>query len=375
MPAPLTVAHLIDANLDTSFFRALVAHRDRTRFEVMVGSLAPAGALQGRMQALGAPTFSLSARGRAEYALAVLRLVRLLRRGDVAILHAHCFDPTLVGLMAARLARVPFVFTRHHSDHNIRLGKKWHTRLDGFCARRADRAIAVSEATRKIMLDVEGARAANISVVYNGIEALEQPRPACVTALRGEFAQDGACLCLVLARLHEEKGHLVLFDALPRLRERVGAVRVLLAGEGPHGEWFEREARARGLGECVRFLGRRADVADLIGAADVVVLPSLAESFGFVLVEAMSLGKPVVGTTTGGVPEVVRDGETGLLVPPGDASALAVAIARVLESPDWARTLAEAGRTAALRFTAEAMVRGYERVYEELLAAKTVSRG
>jgi glycosyltransferase involved in cell wall biosynthesis len=170
----------------------------------------------------------------------------------------------------------------------------------------------------------------------------------------------------MIARLHEEKGHRFLFAAVPEILARVPGVTFLLVGEGPHQAELEAEVQARGLGPVVRFLGRRNDIPELIKLATVVVLPSLAESFGFVLAEAMSLGTPVVATRIGGIPEVVSDGETGLLVPPRDATLLADAICRVLDNQTWAKALGRAGKARAALFSVERMVRGYERVYERV---------
>jgi glycosyltransferase involved in cell wall biosynthesis len=362
------ICHMIDINIDCPFYRSIARHHSRDRFQVMIGSIAPAGPLQQAMLELGAKTFSLKAKRRWQYPLAILRFVRLLRREKVACLHAHCFDPTFIGLVAARLAGVKFVFTRHHSDHHIRIGKRWHTRIDAWCARLADHVIAVSEATRCIMIEVEGVPEHQITVVYNGMDLLGEPAPESVARVRQELGLGREPVCLMLARLHEEKGHRFLFEALPEILSRVGPLAVLLGGDGPHRGALEAEVRARGLQHCVRFLGRRDDVPELISLASLVVLPSLAESFGFALLEAMSLGKPVVASMTGGIPEVVADGETGLLVPPADSQALAEAICRVLQDPEWAQSLGAAGRHRAAAFGFEPMIRGYESIYERVIA-------
>lgn len=361
------VCHLIDANVDTAFFRSIARHQDRERFPVMIGSVAPPGPLQEAMTRLGTSTFALGATKRWQYPAAVARLAKLLRRNRAALLHAHCFDPTFLGLLAARLAGVPFVFTRHHSDHNSRLGKKWHTRIDAWCARHADGVIAVSEATRRILVEIEGVPGGHIRVVHNGMEPMRQPTAADQTRLREELGLDGKLVLLTVARLHEEKGHRFLFDALSHITACVGPVSVLLAGDGPHRRQLQEDVRCRGFDRTVRFLGKREDVPGLLDLASVFVLPSLAESFGFVLVEAMSQGVPVVATTTGGIPEVVLDGQTGLLVGPGDAPALAKAVCRVLADRAYAARLGAAGRRQAERFTFERMIRGYETFYQQIV--------
>lgn len=359
------VIHLIDTTLDTTYFRSIARRHDPDRFPVRIGSIHPPGPLQQGMAKLNTPTFSLGVARRTGYAVAIQRLARLLRK-ERALLHAHCFDPTLVGLLAARLARAPFVFTRHHSDHNLRLNKPWHVRIDSWCARKADHVIAVSEATREIMTRVERVPASQITVVYNGMEPLPTPSEAAVEATRAKLGLNGEAVCLMVARLHEEKGHRYLFQAIPEIRARVGPVTFLLAGDGPERAELEAEVARRGLSDCVRFLGRRNDMSELYSLADVVTLPSLAESFGFAVLEAMSFGKPVVAADTGGMPELLQ-GEAGVVVPQADAAALGAGIARVLSDPEAARRMGEAGRRRAAHFTFERMIRGYEAVYERVL--------
>ena len=361
------VVHLIDANMDTAYFRSIVSHADSERFPVAIGSLAASGTLQESMTRLGTRTFALGAASRLGYPLAAVRLAARLRAWRAGLLHAHCFDATAVGLLAARLARVPFVFTRHHSDHNLRLHKKWHTRVDSFCARHADHVIAVSEATRRILLDVEGVPPPHLLEIRVLAEPLEQVDVDAVTQVRHDLGiDDGVRVCLTVARLHEEKGHDVLFRAIPRIVEECGATVFLLAGDGPHRAAMERTVAEFGISEHVRFLGRRSDVPALLGLADVAALPSLAESFGFAALEAMSLGVPVVASATGGLPEVVSDGVTGIIVPMGDACALAAAVVRILKDRELAATFGRAGRQRSCLFTAEQMLRGYEQVYHTL---------
>jgi glycosyltransferase involved in cell wall biosynthesis len=370
------VCHLLDkdVNLDTPYFWSIARQHDHGRFPVMFCTTASAGALQKSLNEAGTPQFSLGATGRLHYPMAILRLARLLRRERVSILHAHFFDPTFIGLVAAKLARVRFVFTRHHSDHNTRLGKKWHSRIDALCGRGADHVIAVSEATRQIMVEQEGVPAHQITTVYNGMNSLREPSRVDIEKVRRELGLGDEPVLLMLARLHEEKGHRFLFEAIPEILATVGKVTILLAGEGPHRSDLEREVRARGLQNTVRFLGRRTDVPELITLASVLVLPSLAESFGFALVEAMSLGKPAVASTAGGIPEVVVNGETGLLVPPADSKALADAICRVLNTPGLAQTLGNGGRKRASLFTFDRMILGYEEVYERVCKRAFIGR-
>jgi glycosyltransferase involved in cell wall biosynthesis len=170
---------------------------------------------------------------------------------------------------------------------------------------------------------------------------------------------------LVPARLDPLKGHEFLFEAAREL----GGVQVVLVGDGPERLRLQALAHELGIAERVAFLGFREDVPRLLESADVVVLPSLAEGLPLAALEAMAAGTPLVATAIGGTDEAVVDGVTGLLVPPGDASALAAAVNRVLKEPEEARQRAEAAAArVASDFTADRMVAKVESLYEELLA-------
>ena len=221
------------------------------------------------------------------------------------------------------------------------------------------------------MVEVERVPAHRITVVYNGMEPMNPVPDEARARTRLELGLEDNPVCLMVARLHEEKGHRFLFEAIPSILARVGKATFLLAGDGPHRAQLEQEVAARGLQDCVRFLGRRNVMPALISLSAVVMLPSLAESFGFALVEAMWLGKPVVGSRVGGIPEVVQDGKSGLLVPPGNSEDLAEAVIRVLRNRELALALGQAGRARAEIFSIERMIHGYERIYDRLRGAES----
>ena len=177
-----------------------------------------------------------------------------------------------------------------------------------------------------------------------------------------------AHLLLMVGRLHPEKGYAYLFRAMADLKPRTDRPFLLLvAGKGPFEEAYREEVRSLGCADVVRFLGFRGDVPDLMAAADLVVLPSVAEAFGLVLTEALYLGTPVVATRVGGIPEIVTDGADGVLVPPAESRALAEAIAGLLDDPKRRARMAGAGRDKVRdRFRFEDMVRAYEAIYEEM---------
>ena len=363
------VLHLFDQpiNLNSRYFRAIGERHDHQRFPVTFVLVDDGFDRAEAAARLGAPVQTLGVNSRWLYPLAILRLAKIARAANAAFVHGHFFYPTIMGLGGARLAGCRFVFTRHHSDHHTRIGKRWHTRVDALCANWSDQAVAVSEETRRLMIEVEGVDARRVTTVYNGMEPLLAPTSAAVEALKRELGIAHDRVVLMIGRLHEEKGHRYLFDALPRVLKEVGPLTVVIAGDGVERSRLEADVVGRGLGSVVRFVGWRLEIPELITLSSLVVLPSLAESFGFAVLEAMSLGRPVVAAATGGLREVIEDEKNGLLVPPRDSGALAEAMIRVLRDPGLTARLGAAGRESAAVFSFERMMSGYESVYSACL--------
>jgi len=238
-----------------------------------------------------------------------------------------------------------------------------------------DRLIAVS---RSIVakLHAEGRAMVPIDLIYNGVDLSRYDHQEACCTLPEEYGfEPGTPLVGVVARLEPEKGHATLLDAWPAVLERVPAARLLVVGEGSQREVLEAQARDLGLlgeecsgnrcvgtrgarpGARIVFTGRREDVPAVTAALDVAVLPSYREAQGLVILEAMALSRPIVATNVGGIPEMIEDGRTGLLVTPRDAPALADAITRLLLDHPLADTLARAGHDLAHeRFCIERMV-------------------
>ena len=368
-----TILHFAQDSDTSGFFPQLARWHDRSRFKMYFATLNPiAPWLRDYMQSQGVECFSCDARRRVEYPLAMIRLARFLRRNRIDILHTHLFEPSVVGMLAGSLSRTATrVITRHYSDYHTRINKNWHVRLDQLCTRLSQAAIAVSRHTADHMIEVEGAPREKVHAVLNGIDfdRAKVSGPDARQRVRREFAADESHLLVTIARLHPEKGHHYLFEALGEVRRRVNRpVRLLVAGTGPFDSAYREEVRALGCEDIVSFLGFRKDAPDLIAAADLVILPSVAEAFGLVLTEALYLGTPVVATRVGGIPEIVDDGVDGVLVPPADSCALARAIIDMLNDPDRRRMMAGGGREKVLnKFRFEDMVRSYETIYDKAI--------
>lgn len=267
-------------------------------------------------------------------------LARLLRRERPAVFHAHMSSPVACkwGLTAAVLARVPAVVG------TVQVGayepdRSSYLQLRAL-ARRVDRYLAVSREIAGELVEGLGWPAEKVEVLYNAVDV----ERAAVPAPPGLRAQLGGSetrpLVVTPARLNAQKGHDTLLQAVAELPEAL----FLLAGDGPERERLEAQAAELGVTERVRFLGRREDVPQLLAACDVFALPSLYEGSSLAVLEAMAARITVVSSAIGGTEELIDDGRSGLLVPPGDAPALAAALRRALGDPQLREELAARAR-------------------------------
>jgi glycosyltransferase involved in cell wall biosynthesis len=367
------ILHFAQDSDTSGFFPQLARWRDRSRYEMFFATLNPmAPWLRDYMQSQGVECFSCDCRHRAHYPLGLLRLASFLRSRQIDILHTHLFEPSVIGLMAGMIARTRVrVMTRHYSDYHTRINKTWHVRLDQLCTRLSHSVIAVSKHTANHLIEAEGAPRGKVQTVLNGIdfERVKLSAPGTPARIRREFDAEEAHLLLIVARLHTEKGHRYLFEALPKVQQRVSKpVRLLVAGAGAFEREYREEVRVLGCEDAVRFLGFRKDSADLMAAADLLILPSLAEAFGLALTESLYIGTPVIASRVGGIPEIVDDGVDGILVPAKDSAALAGAIVDLLNNDDRRASMAGAGREKVLkRFDFKDMARSYESIYSQLV--------
>lgn len=306
--------------------------------------------------------------------IALGQLAALFRREQPDIVHTHTSKAGLLGRLAAWLAGVPAVVHTPHGHvfygHFGRLASWWFLQLERLLAARTTWMIALTEAERDEHLARGVGRVDRFAVVPSGID-LARFREAGEKA--GTRPGGGDCPSEVIVIgsvgwLTPVKGHRVLLEAASRLKPKWPRLHVVIVGGGPLWDELARLARARGMADAVRLLGTRADVPDCLAGMDIYVQPSLNEGMGRALIEAMAAGRPVVASRTGGIPAIVEDRKTGLLVPPGDPDALAAAIAELIEHPEWARALGRAARERiGEAFSVPAMVQAVEAVYDQAL--------
>jgi glycosyltransferase involved in cell wall biosynthesis len=284
------------------------------------------------------------------------RLVRRLRGvlRDADLVHTHLAHADIYGALAA--SGTPLVSTKHNDDP-FRTGSFRH--VERALTRRAARVIAITEALKRFNVERVGLPAEKLDVVHYGLDAPPEPWGENL----GLDLPHGAVVLLAIARLVPQKGLDVAVRSLARVREVEPRAVLVVLGEGP-----ERE---RLTGDGVYLPGRVGDVAAWLDRAELLVHPARWEGFGLALLEAMLARKPVVATRVSSIPEIVVDGETGLLVPPDDDEALAVAVLRLLRDPPEAQRLGEAGLArASSEFSVEQMSRRTLAVYERALSSR-----
>lgn len=297
-------------------------------------------------------------------------MARIIRQRGIALVHANSTVAAIPALMAARQAGVPGLW---HVRDLLPLGF-----LGSHLGRQAARVIAISGAVAEEVAGA-GVPRERIVVIPNGVNPEQfYPDAEAGARLRQELGIAAEAFVLVAAsQIVPWKNLHVLLDALSRVRRAApeADIHCLIAGADLFHDQFQYEAllRARAqqpdLAGAVTFLGQRDDMRAVFNAGDVCVLPSKREPFGRVLIEAMACGKPVIAGNEGGAAEIVIDGQTGLLAPPGDAEALARAITRLYQTPKLARSMAEAGRQRALsEYPMARTVSRMAALYREVLA-------
>lgn len=308
------------------------------------------------LEARGVPLDAISLRGDVD-PVAFVKLGAYLARTRPALLHTHLVHADAYGLMAGTLVGVPVRFSTKH-------GFNWFRETPYFGV--ADRAVAslahvhvaISRGLARYLEEAEGFDGESFQIVHYGIDPDGDP-PA--------YAGPGRRL-LCVGRLIPIKGHIVLLRAFAEAKRQLPDLELEVAGQGPLEPALKALARELGVGESVRFLGQVSPIQRAIEQAAAVVVPSMGEGFGMVALEAMERARPVIAAEIGGLGELVRDGETGLLVPPGDADALRDAIVRVAGDLDAARAMGEAGRRRALsRFLQQFCTDRTELLYRDAL--------
>jgi glycosyltransferase involved in cell wall biosynthesis len=296
--------------------------------------------------------------------VAAWALRRAIRRHRIEIVHAHTAHAVALAALATLGTRTPLVASRR-VDFRLRdnAGTRWKYRC-------AAVVVAVSEAVAQVVRNANlGTR---VVVVPDGVDLDRPARPASAETLASLGVPEGARLVVQVAQLVGHKDPLTFVAAIAAAHRRVPSLQALLVGDGPLRGAVEQAVRERGLDDVLHVTGYRTDADELLAAAEVVTLSSREEGMGSVLLDALAFGRPVAATRAGGIPEIVWDGETGLLSAVGDGEGLGASIVALLSDPVRAARLGAAGRERAPQFSLEQMSIRTARVCRSVLAGRRI---
>ena len=384
-PVARAVLHFARVINRYDFIDNVIRFADPEQFRMMACTLTRESNIESPdYRTAGIPHWVISGRRRREYPLTILRLAGILRREGVKILHTHHYDEALIGILAARLARVPAtVIGRHYHDelYVTVSGAKLRAllALEGFCNGRATRIIVPSEAIRELLVRRQGLPAWKVRVIPYGFDFVAEryrlPSEAETLSMRREMGLEDALIVANFGRHHPLKGQDDLLRAFAGFAGEFPHARLMMVGDGPFRRELETLAATLRISRQVRFTGWRRDAGRLMAMSDVVVHPTLLDSFPQVMIEALVFAKPLIITAAAGPRDQVRHHRTGVIIPMRSAEAIREALRWVVTHPEEAREMGEEGRRYVLReLDIRQVVRRYEAVYAEILS-EDASRG
>lgn len=371
---PLRVLHLTNVETSNYYLNNLCDYTDRRAVNYLAVTLGKEGSFTKELDKRGLQCYALDCRGRSRYPQALYKLQQIIRKERIDIVHTHLFEPTLLGLLAAKLRHCGVVVTRHHSDAIYQLPNRFkrdlYLSLENWINRHADHLIAPSQVVCDILVRRERVPESKVSIIPYGqtLERFAALQPERINKVRTELRMSERLALVCVARLHWEKGHRFLLEAFALLCDEGLDANLYLVGIGPDRELLENLVKELDLKNRVQFLGWRDDALVVMAAADVIVHASLQEALPSVVIEALLLERPLVVTDVSGVRDTVGNSKYALLIPPRNVEALHAAIGWTVHNLDKARERAQEGRKYILEYmSAERVAREYYNIYRRVL--------
>lgn len=348
----------------------LVLRLNSSRFDLHLACLRNVGELLEEVDQLRVPkpVFEIGSLYGFKTAWQALRFAHYVRKNRIQIVNTYGFYPNVFAVLAAKLGGADVVIASIRDRGDIMTAMQ--RRIQKLVCRVADCVLVNAEAIRQTLIS-QGYDPARIVVIHNGIVLSRDRKREQGAELRRELGVPAASpIVIVLSRLNRMKGVEYFLEAARIVAQRCPDARYVIAGDGAHRPELEQRAAELGLQDRVVFTGFRTDAPDLLSESAISVLPSLSEGLSNSLLESMAVGTPVVATRVGGNPEIIEHGISGLLTPPRDPESLASAMILLLEDPNRASQMGEAGRRrVAELFSVERSVTEVENLYCKLLRA------
>lgn len=304
----------------------------------------------------------------------IIKLYQLMRKRNIHIVRTHKYRASLYGRIAASIACIPVVITSVHGNYrkDLRLERKIANRV---LARITDRIVAVSESIKQDILKYDNVEPSRVLVIQNGVDISKFDPEGKFHDIRREFAiSENDIIIGFIGRLVPAKGLEYLIDAFLILEKEQKNIKLFITGEGSLLDCLKERLRKHSINERVIFTGKRLDIPDILSAIDIFVIPSLAEGLPNSLLEAMSMGKPIIATSIGGIPEVIKNEINGLLVPPRNIESLVEAIKKLIADKHLASEIGKNARNYVIEnLSIQATTRKWESLYISLLKEKGIT--
>ncbi len=304
--------------------------------------------------------------------MAFLKLYFYLQKNNFTIVHTHTSKAGILGRWAARVAGIPFIIHTPHGHvfygYSNPLMTKIYIWLERVTSRITSRIIALTERGKEEYIQQGIGDNLKIQVIPSGVplEKFLSPRDKIRDRLKLGLPTDAFIIGNV-GRMVPVKGQVYFIRAVPQILKEFPQTHFLLMGEGELKETLKKEVKKLKVENCFHFIPPQEEVLPVFSSLDLFVLPSLNEGMGRVIVQAMAMGKPVVATRVGGVPDLITDGVNGFLVPPKDEHSLAQAIIKILRNPSLRLEMGKRGKERAQEFSLENMIKKIENLYQEVI--------
>jgi len=374
-PTKILYIHHTFRNQSGSVLLWNIAKRiNRKKYKIFAACLREGGPYEDKLRNIGVTVKNFDLKTLLDLRI-IPRLVRYIKQNNIDIVETAVFPSDVYGRVSARLANVPVIISTMHrvEDHKQETIYRFLPFVDMLTMALTTRIIAVSGAVKNYLIRRHKIRPEKISVIYNGIDVNKYKSHTNITEFKKQFNLEPSIpIVAFIGRLVKVKGVSYFLEATASVLRSGKKAQFLVVGDGPLKQSLVKQTQKLGIEQHVFFIGFRKDIPKILSLIDILVVPSLWEGLPLTILETMSAGKPIIAARVGGIPEAIKNGETGILVPPKNPEALSGAINDLLAAPKKRKEMGEKAKQRALQlFDVERMVKEYENLYDACAVSQT----
>jgi len=340
---------------------------DKKKYQVFAACLREGGPYEDKLRRIGVKVKNFDLKTLVDIRI-ILRLVRYIKQNNIDIVETAVFPADVYGRISAKLANVPIIISTMHrvEDHKQEAIYRFLPFVDTVTMALTTKIIAVSGAVKNYLIRRHKIRPEKISVIYNGIDVNKYKSHTNITEFKKQFNLEPSIpIVAFIGRLVKVKAASYFLEAAASVLTSGKKAQFLVVGDGPLKQSLVKQTQKLGIDQHVFFIGFRKDIPKILSLIDILVVPSLWEGLPLTILETMSAGKPIIAARVGGIPEAIKNGGTGILVPPKNSEALTGAINDLLAAPKKRKEMGEKAKQRALQlFDVERMVKEYENLYD-----------